>query len=249
MNDVKLSTVALDRDHVLKVALDLMDQVGLEGLTLRRLATELGVQAPALYWHFANKQDLLDQMAEALIGNDHSPVAPVAPIGPGRPWDDWLRDEARARRAVLVGRRDAALLAARTKPTDSAFAGVEKELTALVAAGFTPADALLAIFTLGNYVAGFALEEQAEKRARPEEHPVPTPERLEAWIARTLDGLPALAAAVREIGDPQGDAVFERGVETIIMGLRARLVATRQADDQDAATGGEPPRTDDPSST
>lgn len=221
--------MALDRDHVLKVALDLMDQVGLEGLTLRRLAAELGVQAPALYWHFSNKQALLDQMAEAMARDDHPPVAPM---GPDRPWDEWLRDEARARRAVLVGRRDAALLAARTKPPDSAFPGVERELTALVAAGFTPADALLAIFTLGNYVAGFALEEQSEARARPQESAAPTGEQIEQWIRETMGGLPTMTAAIREVGDPQGDAAFEHGIETIIMGLRARLTAAKREQDR-----------------
>ena len=53
----------LDREHVVRVALRLLDEAGLDGLTLRRLAAELDVKAPALYWHFANKQDLLDHMA------------------------------------------------------------------------------------------------------------------------------------------------------------------------------------------
>jgi len=50
----------LERDLVVNTALKLLDEVGLDGLTLRKLAAELGVQAPALYWHFKNKQALLD---------------------------------------------------------------------------------------------------------------------------------------------------------------------------------------------
>jgi len=68
LNGVKLSSVRppLDPALVVLVALKLLDEVGLDGLTLRRLAAELGVQAPALYWHFANKRELLDHMAQAI---------------------------------------------------------------------------------------------------------------------------------------------------------------------------------------
>jgi TetR/AcrR family transcriptional regulator, tetracycline repressor protein len=58
---------ALTREAVTRAALRLLDEVGLEGLTTRRLAAELGVQSPALYWHFRTKQDLLGEMAEAVI--------------------------------------------------------------------------------------------------------------------------------------------------------------------------------------
>src|ERR1700688_4158094 len=58
-------TVALKRQGVVRTALRILDEVGLDGLTVRKLASELGVQAPALYWHFKNKQALLDEMATA----------------------------------------------------------------------------------------------------------------------------------------------------------------------------------------
>ena len=48
-------------------ALRLLNEVGLDGLTLRRVAKELNVQAPALYWHFKDKQALLDEMATAML--------------------------------------------------------------------------------------------------------------------------------------------------------------------------------------
>ena len=55
--------VALTQEQVVKRAVDLMAEAGLEALTLRRLATELGVSAPTLYWHVRNKRELLDLMA------------------------------------------------------------------------------------------------------------------------------------------------------------------------------------------
>src|SRR5262245_36093000 len=59
--------MALDRETVVRTALRVLDEVGLEGLTLRRIAAELDVQAPALYWHFKNKQELLDEMATTML--------------------------------------------------------------------------------------------------------------------------------------------------------------------------------------
>lgn len=53
----------LDRTRVADTALKLLNEVGLDGLTLRAIAKELDVKAPALYWHFKDKQALLDEMA------------------------------------------------------------------------------------------------------------------------------------------------------------------------------------------
>lgn len=78
----------IDRRQVVDTALRLLNEVGLDGLTLRRIAKELNVQAPALYWHFKNKQELLDEMATEMFrrmtvswrGRARRPV----PAGPGR---------------------------------------------------------------------------------------------------------------------------------------------------------------------
>src|ERR1051326_1046185 len=104
--------MALDRAQVVKTAIDLLDEVGLDGLTLRRLAKQLGVQAPALYWHFKNKQELLDQMAETIAHDE----APLRPVTPDIPWDEWIAQRARDMRASLVRHRDGAMLAASTRP-------------------------------------------------------------------------------------------------------------------------------------
>ena len=55
--------MAVTRDDVIHTAIQLLEEVGLDGLTLRRLATELGISAPTLYWHFRDKRELLDAMA------------------------------------------------------------------------------------------------------------------------------------------------------------------------------------------
>jgi TetR/AcrR family tetracycline transcriptional repressor len=202
----------LDRERVVKAALALLDEVGLDGLTLRRLATELGVQAPALYWHFKNKQELLDQMADAII-------PPAEPPAPGEGWDSWLAGRARAGREALNRHRDGARLAASTRPEPSQWQNIEMQIGVLVDAGLTAAQALSALMAIGNYIAGFTLEEQADRMRGQEPDP-------QHW-AQALADYPLILEAVRTVGDPQGDASFEAGLGFIIDGIRERITPTR----------------------
>lgn len=57
----------LDANVIGAAALELLDETGLDGLTMRKVASALNVQAPALYWHVKNKQELLDVMARAVF--------------------------------------------------------------------------------------------------------------------------------------------------------------------------------------
>src|SRR5476649_1096513 len=90
------TAMRLERQMVVRAALDLLNKVGMDGLTTRRLAEELGVQGPALYWHFKNKQELIDEMARALMADSFGPFTP------GDDWSQWLADGARRMRRVLL---------------------------------------------------------------------------------------------------------------------------------------------------
>jgi TetR/AcrR family tetracycline transcriptional repressor len=58
------------------MCLDVLDEVGIDGLTVRLLAGRLGVKSPALYWHLRNKQELLDAMADFVVhGGRHGAAA------------------------------------------------------------------------------------------------------------------------------------------------------------------------------
>jgi TetR/AcrR family tetracycline transcriptional repressor len=215
-----VATERLDRDRVVKAAIDLLDEVGLDGLTLRRLAAELGVQAPALYWHFKNKQALLDQMAETISTNE----APVVPPAPGETWDVWLANRARTMRRALNSHRDGAMLAASTHPQPGQWKDIEMQMGVLVGAGLTPAEALRTMMAVGNYVSGFMLEEQADRmRGDASES---DPEQWERFRAEVAD-YPLMSQAVDAIGDPQDDASFEAGIALIIDGIRWRITPTR----------------------
>src|SRR5215831_4715307 len=84
--------VPLHRETVARAALHLLDEVGMDGLTMRRLAAELDIQNPSLYNHFTSKQELLDCMAALMIAdgfdNLHS-------LRPDQDWADWLAELAR----------------------------------------------------------------------------------------------------------------------------------------------------------
>jgi TetR/AcrR family transcriptional regulator, tetracycline repressor protein len=206
--------VALTQEQVVRGAVDLMAKAGLEALTLRRLADELGVSAPTLYWHVRNKRQLLDLMAEALVARAGRSPSPVH----GQPWWDWLAEQARLQWRVLTSHRDAALVIAGNRPTETSLPGVEQMLGSLVVVGFPPAEALRTILSVSNYVIGCAVEYQAEAAREPD------PERdarLLAQVRETGD-LPNLQAALTATGGPDPAASFEHGLGLLIAGIRAR---------------------------
>jgi TetR/AcrR family tetracycline transcriptional repressor len=206
----------LDSALVVRVALKLLDEVGLDGLTLRRLAAELGVQAPALYWHFANKRELLDHMAQAIA--EECVVELDTPE-----WDLALVAYARARRKGLLAHRDGAKVASGNRPVAAVFPTVEAAIEQLVAAGFTALESMRSMVAIDTYVTGFVTEEQAEERRNSDEGWTEEQDRA-AYEALAADGrFPLMAAALREGGDPNGPDTFEHGLAMLIDGMRAIL--------------------------
>jgi len=196
----------LSRELLIDTGLRLLDEVGLDGLSVRRLAAELGVQSPALYWHVKTKQELLEGMASAIIM-----AAGMGPPADGEAWTDWVRRRARAYRKSLLSHRDGARLITSARRAPEALAGFERELEAMVALGFTPALALHTIMVIADYTNGFVLQEQALRSQ-------PSPQELEM-----LAGMPTLREAFRSGGYRQPDAAFEHGLEVIVAGTEALL--------------------------
>jgi len=146
----------IQREQVIEAALALLDREGLEGLTLRKLAQALQIQAPSLYWHFESKQVLIDGMADALVHD-------VARHFPERQtWEERVRWIAAELRRALLQRRDGARVFAGTYVvTDNVLRTSEALISAFVQSG---ADAQLAAtysFSVTYYVLGFVMEEQA----------------------------------------------------------------------------------------
>ncbi|GAB3957639.1 TetR/AcrR family transcriptional regulator C-terminal domain-containing protein [Actinoallomurus acanthiterrae] len=203
--------MALERETVLRTALRLLDEVGLDGLSLRRLAKELGVQAPALYWHFANKQDLLDHLT--VFARDEAGIA-IRPPEPDLPWDEWLAEGMRVQRRGLLAHRDGARLAAGNRPVPESWPHIERVLAFLVDAGFSPEDALRAVIVLGHYVVGFVLDEQNDAERQSGTPGEFDPERF-----------PIITAAGPAALD--GDTLFEYGLQRMLDGMRAQVAARK----------------------
>lgn len=102
----------IQRDQVIEAALALLDEVGLEAITTRKLAQKLGVESATLYWHFKNKASLLEEMASAVLAKHHSLPVPEDIAE----WANWLAENARSFRRALLAHRDGALLHAGTSP-------------------------------------------------------------------------------------------------------------------------------------
>ncbi|GII31350.1 TetR family transcriptional regulator [Planotetraspora mira] len=217
MNVVKLSTVALERDKIVETALRLLDEVGLEKLTLRRLAAELGVQAPALYWHFKNKQELLDEMTEVIAVQKGPRLGPLAE---GESWEAWLAEWVKEQRRVLNSHRDSARLTAGTHPGEGMLATVEMILGSLTRVGFDVVDAMWGVTALSSFLGGFVLEEQADR-----ERGVGDWSQFQEAV-EILAPYPHLCEAMIRIGGPQSEGAFEHGLTLILEGMRARLAAS-----------------------
>lgn len=222
----KSKRAGLTRQMMIETALRLLDEVGLDGLTVRRLATELGVQSPALYWHLRNKQELLDGMADAIVV-----AAGMGPPRDGESWQDWLARRARAYRESLLAHRDGARIvanAARLSP--ATLRTFDEELTAMVGHGFTPLLALRTITALTHYINGAVLQEQATRQERTEgQEPADGPHNRIAALAEMLDGgmEATLLVAFREGGGSFGEETFEYGLRALIDGTAAALALQR----------------------
>ncbi len=204
----------LEPDLVVRAALEVLDQGGLDGLSVRAIADRLGVRGPALYWHFRNKQALLDEMAEAMLAEHAGELEPPAE---GEFWWDWLGQTATWLRRALLSHRDGArVFAGTTLPSERTFLRMlDMVVGVLHEAGFAWEDALRTAMSIYVYVEGWTIEEQAMP---PPETFAPPEEFLDAA------DLPALTAAWAEF-ELDADRGFEHGLGLILAGLRSSLPA------------------------
>ncbi|MBJ7329751.1 MAG: TetR/AcrR family transcriptional regulator [Solirubrobacteraceae bacterium] len=210
--DPRSRRAGLTRAIVAEGALRVIDREGLAGLTMRALATELGVHAMSPYNHVEDKDDLLDAVAE-LLG------ASVGPPPPSLSWDDTLRAIASALRAVVLTHPHAApLVASRPIASPAALVPVDAALAALRRGGLGPEEAVTTFWLFGSYVVGALIGEAASLIER---RPVSIgPDKVEA--AAEAGALPALAELAPWIAASTWEREFDRGLERLIAGVRAR---------------------------
>ncbi len=143
--------IPLSRERVLNTALKLADQGGLESLSMRKLGQELGVEAMAVYYHLANKDEVLDGIVDLVFGEIDLPVA-------GADWKTAMRQRAISLRDVLARHRWAiGMMESRRKPGPANLRHHDAVIGNLRAAGFDMQMVGHAYSLLDGYIYGFAL--------------------------------------------------------------------------------------------
>jgi TetR/AcrR family transcriptional regulator, tetracycline repressor protein len=207
----------LTRAAIVEAALRVLDREGVDGLSMSRVAQELGTGAASLYWHVRNKDELLQLLSERL-GDELALPAP----DPTR-WQEQLKAVARQIRAAAHRHRDSARISLGRLPSGPALARVTEWLFELLTPAGIP-DPVIAYLgdLLALYVGAYAFEESLGV-ASPTGEPLP-PEQIVAMLRAYLLSLPAdrFPHTHRAIGDlfaGDPDQRFELGLDVILRGI------------------------------
>lgn len=206
----------LTRERILVIAVEIADKDGVGAVTMRAVATRLGVEAMSLYNHVANKEDILDGMVDLVIEQIDVPAES----------DDWrtaMHRRAMSARGVFGRHRWAPmLLDSRQSSGPARLHYFDSVLGALMRAGFSLDSASRAFSLLDSYVYGFGIQQfnfSAEGDAPPEA----MAEAILAFIpAEEYPYLHRMASHAMQVGyDPEADFAF--GLEMILDGLQRVL--------------------------
>ena len=169
--------VPLTRERVLQAAVAVADESGIESLTMRRLAKRLEVKPMSLYYHVANKDEILDGIVDIAFGEISLPRV-------GAEWKPALRDRALSVRNVLREHPWAtSLMQSRVNPGPALLRHHDAVIGCLREGGFSVAMAAHAFSAMDAYVYGFALQEK--------ELPFETPEEIAVIAEMILQQMPA----------------------------------------------------------
>lgn len=211
-------TDRLRREDVISAALDLLDEGGIAALSMRRLASQLGVQAASLYHHVASKRHLLAAMADEIVG---------AAVG-GVEHEEWnvaLAASAHRLRAALRAHRDGAQVVASTVSVGRNTMALARQWAGVLGGiGLSSKQQVLVALTLFSYVLGHVLDEDSADGWDP------------AGFSRATKGEPfaaiseadrALALAYFEVATDVSGARFEAGLDLLLAGVRHQMNEAR----------------------
>ncbi|MCX0273021.1 TetR/AcrR family transcriptional regulator C-terminal domain-containing protein [Nocardia zapadnayensis] len=206
----------LTREQIVAAALELLNEHGMDALTVRALASRLDVKAPALYWHVRNKQELLDEMATFVM---RRVTDALAAIPQGGDWRDAVAAYARVLRSEYLLHRDGARIFSGTRIADPAVVKAKEPwLERLTATGFSLAEADDTLDLVTAFVVGFVIEEQERGRSTGSDPARYSLVGRDAWLGEGAE----LVKAAGHLRD-DGDRRFERQLGVLLDGLAARL--------------------------
>jgi AcrR family transcriptional regulator len=205
--------VPLSRERVLQAALRLADEEGIEALSMRRLAQELGVKAMSLYNHVTNKDDILDGIVDIVISEIEVP-------DPAIEWKTAMRQRSTSAHAVLLRHPWATMpIVSRVNVGKAMLRYIETTLGCLHAAGFSLEMADHAWNAIDSHIYGFTLQEL--------NFPFEPPEYSEAakqgLSLVPVDQYPHMNQLTHRVIDGRYDGLhdFEFGLDLILNGLDA----------------------------
>ncbi|MFE7874003.1 TetR/AcrR family transcriptional regulator [Micromonospora humida] len=147
-----LRRTPLSRDRILRAAVTLADGAGIESLSMRNLAQDLGVVPMALYKHVANKDELLDGMIDVVVGE-------IEPLTPGVGWQPAIRRRVLSARQVLRRHPWASLaIESRSTATPAVLGYLDSMIGALRAGGLSADLTHHVMHALGSRILGFSQE-------------------------------------------------------------------------------------------
>ncbi len=219
----------LSQELIIETGLRILDEEGLDALTMRRVAQELDTGPASLYAHVANKEELIELIYEKVIEEVRLPE------DAGAPWQDRLRALAWESRRVLTAHADIARAALANVPTGpNSLRLAEYMFKLLIEAGLTPKAASLAMDRLSLYIAGDTFEGSlhfARQRASGwsvEEYLREYFGQVETYLRQLPpDRFPTIAAHVDDLLEGGDEERFDFGLDLIIAGIEARLRPSR----------------------
>jgi AcrR family transcriptional regulator len=211
----------LTRERVLKTAVRLADREGIDAVSMRRLGTELGIEAMSLYTHVRGKDDLLDGMIELVIGE-------IPVHWDGGDWKGSLRATILAARAVVLRHPWAPrVIETRNDPGPSGLRYYDAVMGILREGGFSLEMTHHAIHLLGSRLLGFTQDLF-------DDSPDVDPEAMKQMAATLADSHPYVAEMALGVthdgglGGCDDDVEFGFGLDLILDGLdRLRAPASR----------------------
>src|SRR5262245_3828791 len=201
----------LTREKIVDAALTLLEREGMQGLSMRKLAQELGAGAASLYWHVGDKEQLLSLLLDRIVGE-----AKVPDPDPEH-WQAQVKEMGRAARNLMKSRRDAAQLSMGRIPTGpNSLPVLERNLAVLAAAALPPKVIAYAVDMFALYVGAFAHEESLGRDQAADA------EQFAAYL-RSLpkESFPVITSLADDLTEGDADERFEFALELLVRGLEA----------------------------
>jgi AcrR family transcriptional regulator len=212
----------LSAERVLRAAIKIADESGLESLTMRRLAEELGAEAMSLYYHVANKEKLLDGITDAVVAEINDVVAATGAPSAGADWKAAARQRILSARQVLLRHRWAPrVLETRTSTSLPVLVYYDGLLKLMRDGGFSYDLIHHALHALGSRALGFTQELFDPGTGGNDEEAA-------ASLGGLADQVPHLVAMLMEVAHDDPDSTlgwcddqteFEFGLDIVLDGL------------------------------